>query len=76
MLKYASSTEGYLNSEKFTRQIKLTVTIAKIRYPRSTHNIVFLFDQSSGHTVYADHALNVNRMNVNAGGSQTKCGMV
>ena len=33
---------------------------------------MFLFDQSSGHTAYAEDALNANRMNVNPGGSQPK----
>ena len=45
-------------------------TIAEIKYPLSSHSIAFLFDQSSGHTAYADDALSVNRINVNPGGSQ------
>ena len=53
-------------------QVKQAVTIAEIKYPLSSHNLVFLFDQSSGHTAYAEDSLNVNRMNVNPGGSQPK----
>ena len=45
---------------------------AEIKYPTATHNIVFLFDQSSGHTAYAEYSLNANKMNVNPGGSQPK----
>ena len=33
---------------------------------------MFLFDQSIGHTAYAEDALNANRMNVNPGGSQAR----
>ena len=66
LLKYGSASEGYWNSEKFMWQVEQAITIAEIKYPAATHNIVFLFDQSSGHTAYA------NRMNVNPGGSQTK----
>lgn len=72
LLKYGTSSEGYCNSEKFMKQVEQAVTIAEIKYPRSAHNLLFLFDQISGHTAYADDALNVNRMNVNPGGNQAK----
>ena len=51
-------------------QVGQAATIAEIKYPEETHNIVFLFDQSSGHTAYNDDSLQVSRMNVNPGGSQ------
>lgn len=54
------------------KQVEQAVIIAEIKYVRSTHNLLFLFDQSSGHTDFADDILNVNRMNVNPGGSQIK----
>ena len=54
-------------SEKFLSQMHDILTIAEIKYPASSYSIVFLFDQSSGHTAYADDALNANRMNVNTG---------
>ena len=72
LLKYGSSSEGYWNSEKFLIQVKQALTIGEIKYPSSSHSIVFLFDQSSGHTAYAEDALNANRMNVNPGGSQPR----
>jgi hypothetical protein len=52
--KYGTSSEGYCNSQKFLKQVEQAVTIAEIKYPSTTHNIVFLFDQGSGHTAYAD----------------------
>ena len=72
LLKYGSSSEGYWNNEKFLTQVKPALTIAEIKYPASSHSIVFLFDQSSGHTAYAEDSLNANRMNVNSGGSQPR----
>jgi hypothetical protein len=72
LLKYGSSSEGYWNSETFLVQVKQALIIAEIKYPSSSHNIAFLFDQSSGHTAYAEDAHNVNRMNVNLGGNQSE----
>ena len=72
LLKFGIAGEGYWNNEKFMHQVRQAVAIAEIKYPKLTHNLVFIFDQSSGHTAYADDALNVNRMNVNPGGSQPR----
>ena len=75
LLRYGSTSEGYWNSEKFLIQVKQASTIAEIKYPSCSHNIVFLFDQSdqsSGHVAYTVDALNVNGMNVNPGGSLPK----
>ena len=72
LLKYGASSEGYWNSEKFMSQVENAVKLADYKYPADEHNLVFLFDQSSGHTAYAEDALNVRCMNVNPGGSQPK----
>lgn len=47
-----------------------SITIAELKYPKETNSLIFLFDQSSGHTAFAENALNVNRMNVRPGGVQ------
>ena len=70
LLKYGASSEGYWNSEKFMAQIENAIKLAEYKYPREKYNLVFLFDQSSGYTAYADNLLNVWRMNVNPGGAQ------
>ena len=57
ILKYGSDSQGYWNSKKFMNQVKHTLTIAEIKYPRANSTIVFLFDQSSGHTAYDSDAL-------------------
>ena len=69
-LKIGAKYEGCWDSEKFLRQVEHVITIAERKYPKETHSLVFLFDQSSGHTAFASEALNVNHMNVNPGGAQ------
>ena len=53
---------GYWNSEKFLSQVRHALTIAEIKYPALTHDLVFMFDQSSA------YSLNANCMNMNPGG--------
>ena len=72
LLKLGAEYEGYWDSEKFLNQVEHSIKIAEIKYPRESHSLVFLFDQSSGHTAFSDDALNVNRMNVRPGGAQAK----
>ena len=72
ILKYGAQLEGYWDSNKFMAQVKQACTIAEYKYPRETHSIVWLFDQSCGHCAYAEDALNINRMNVKPGGKQAK----
>ena len=60
------------DSEKFLNQVEHSIKIAEIKYPKESHSLVFLFDQSGGHTAFSDDALNVNHMNVRPGGAQAK----
>ena len=70
LLELGAEYEGYWDSDKFMNQVEHSITIAEIKYPKETHSLVFLFDQSSGYTAFADNALNVNRMNVRPGGAE------
>ncbi len=70
LLKLGAEYEGYWDSDKFLKQVEQSITIAEIKYPKESHSLVFLFDQSSGHTAFPDDALNVKHMNVNPGGAQ------
>ena len=72
LLKYGTDSEGYQDSNKFIQQVKHAVEIAELKYPSEHYNLLFLFDQSSGHTAYDDDALIVSRMNVKPGGCQPK----
>ena len=72
LFKYGAQSEGYWNCEKFLIQLENAVQIAEVKYPSETHSLAFIFDQSSGHTAYADDALNAHRMNVADGGKQPK----
>ena len=48
------------------------VKIANIKYPSDSYSKVWLFDQSSGHCAFREDALNINKMNVSAGGAQSR----
>ena len=72
ILKHGAQLEGYWDSNKFMAQVKQACTIAEYKYPRETHSIVWLFDQSCGHCAYEEDALNINRINVKPGGKQAK----
>ena len=69
-LKIGAEYEGYWDSEKFLRPVEHSIMIAEIKYLKEMHSLIFLFDQSSGHTAFVSDALNINRMNVNPGSSQ------
>ena len=72
LFRYGSQSEGYWNCEKFLIQVETAVQIAEKKYPTQNFTLVFIFDQSSGHTAYPEDALNAHRMNVSDGGKQPK----
>lgn len=72
LLKYGAEGEGYWNSDKFIAQVENVIKIVKIKYPMELYDVIWLFDHSSGHTAFAEDALNVNKMNVRPGGAQPK----
>lgn len=72
LLKYGIENEGYWNSNKFIAQVLDVIKIVKIKYPVECYDVFWLFDQSSGHTAFAEDALNANKMNVKPGGAQPK----
>ena len=72
LLKYGVESEGYWNNEKFIKQVEDVIKIVNIKYPKNYYNVFWFFDHSSGHTAFAEDALNVNRMNVKLGGAQPR----
>ena len=68
IFKYGQA-DGYCNNKKFLQQMKSAMDIVDMKYPKSDF-IVWLFDQSSGHTSYSGDSLNVNWMNIKDGGKQ------
>ena len=68
----ALSDQEYEDARASNSGLWKSARFLEIKYPASSHSIVFLFDQSSGHTAYAEDSLNANRMNVNSGGSQPR----
>lgn len=71
-LYYGAKREGYCDNQKFMAQVFRAEKIARIKYPPEQYNILWLFDQSSGHTAMASDALVATRMNVSDGGAQPK----
>ena len=53
-------------------QMTDVIKIVKIKYLRELYDVFWFFDHSSGHTAFADNALNANKMNVHPGGAQPK----
>ena len=72
ILRFGAANEGYWNSERFLKQTERAIAIAKVKFPPSTHDCVWLFDQSSGHCAFKEDSLNAKRMNVNPGGAQPR----
>ena len=70
LLKYGAEFEGYWHSEKFLVQVEAAIKIAKVKYASDQYNVLWFFDHSSGHTAFAEDALNASHMNVRSGGKQ------
>ena len=69
LLKYGCSSEDYWNSEKILVQVKQAVTIAEINIHHPPTILIKIVGICTANT---DDALNVTRMNVNAGGTKPK----
>ena len=67
-IDYGINHDGYWNSPKLMAKIDNVVEIAAIEYPKETHTVVFVFDQSNGHTVHDETPSNAKRFNLNPGG--------
>ena len=66
-LEYGAEQEGYWTGERFMAQVKNACDIVEVKYPHHQHTFVLVFDQSSCHTKYDDHALLVKNILVKDG---------
>ena len=66
---FGSQGDGYWN-KLFIEQVKTAIRIAGIKYPITYDTLVFLLDQSSGHSAYVDDALITHKMSASDGGKQ------
>ena len=67
-LEYGKNYEGYWTGEMLAKQLKdKAIDVFEAAHAPGTLG-VFIFDNSSGHSVYADDALVSSRMNVGPGG--------
>src|SRR6266851_8650182 len=62
--------DAWWDLPQLLQQLKSTIAVFEHTHPNCTG--VFVFDRSSAHEGYADNALNVNSMNINAAGKQKK----
>lgn len=61
--------DGYWNATDMLNQMsERALPISKILYPRDHYEVVWLFDQSTGHAKFADDALKSSNMNMGDGG--------
>ncbi|OAX30732.1 hypothetical protein K503DRAFT_818498 [Rhizopogon vinicolor AM-OR11-026] len=69
-LEYGKNHDGYWNGEMFVKQLqeKIIPTFECLHGPE--YQVLFLIDNSQGHSAYAEDVLAVSRMNVNPGGKQ------
>ena len=56
LFEYGADKKQYWTGEKFMAQVKNACDIAEVKYSLDKHTIIFVFDQSSCHTKYDDHA--------------------
>ena len=70
VFKFGAQGDGYWNNDHFIAQVENAIKIAEFKYPASDNDLVFLFDQSSGHCAYVDNALIAHKMNVSDGTKQ------
>ena len=64
--------DGYWNGDKFMKNVETAVQIAGFKYPKENFDLVWVFDHSSGHMIYAKNALRARLMNVKPGGGQPR----
>ena len=55
--EYGAQREGYWDNAKFMQQFGGAEQIARVKYPSDRFRILWLFNQSSGHTAMAADAL-------------------
>ena len=68
VFEYGSERGGYWTGDRFMAQMKTACDIAEIKYPSSTHTVVFVLDQSSCHRKFDEKALVARNILVKDGG--------
>lgn len=70
LLECGENRDGYWDSKKFLLNVEAAAKIAEIKYPAESYDLLWLFDNAPSHKKKADDALNVNNMNMKAGGQK------
>ena len=70
LLEYGAEKEGYWTGDRFMAQVENAVNIADFKYDKDRYTVVWLFDQSSCHRKFGDHALLAKNILVKDGGQR------
>lgn len=71
ILEYEKNNDGYWDGAKLLWQVmEKALPIAEVLYPR--YSILFMFDNATSHSVYAEDALCAHKINKGPGGKQVK----
>ena len=68
VFEYGSERGGYWTGDKFMTHMKTACDIVEVKYPPSSHTVVFILDQSSCHRKFDDQALVARNILVKDGG--------
>ena len=68
VFEYGSERGGYWTGDKFMDQMKTACDIAEIKYPPSSHTVLFILDQSSCHRKFDERAHVARNILVKDGG--------
>ena len=68
-LKQAAHVLLKYGAENVIAQVRDVIDIVKVKYSELFYDVYWFFDQSSGHTAFADDALNAKKMDVKPGGT-------
>lgn len=70
VFEYGSECGGYWTGDRFMAQMKTACDITEMKYPPSSHTVVFILDQSSCHRKFDERALVARNILVKDGGSR------
>lgn len=59
-------------AKSYFLQVQDAYLISRVKYPRERFDVLWIFDNSTGHAKMAPDALVAHHMNVNPGGQQPK----
>ena len=62
---YGANADGYWNGDNFPLQVQDAYLISSVKYPRDGHDVVWRFDNSTGHAKTAPDTITASGSPVN-----------